>query len=81
MSFTTLKTTQKEFLEDYLRGTGNSLSSRQAAATYGIMNLRARMTEFRQAGLRVRKVKNTEGRAQYLVSARDVTGDRSQIFG
>jgi len=80
MSFITLKKTQKEFLEEHLRGTGNSLSSRQAAATYGIMNLRARMTEFRHAGLRVRKVKNTEGRAQYLVSSRDVKGERKQIF-
>ena len=80
MAFTTLKTTQKEFLEGYLRGTGNSLSSAQAAATYGIMNLRARMTEFRQAGLRVRKYKNTEGRAQYTVSSRDINGERRQIF-
>ncbi len=80
MSFTTLKTTQKEFLESYLRGTGNSLSSAQAASTYGIKNLRARMTEFRQAGLRVRKYKNTEGRAQYTVSARDITGSRSAVF-
>ncbi len=80
MAFTTLKTTQKEFLEGHLRGTGNTLSSAQAAATYGIMNLRARMTEFRQAGLRVRKYKNTEGRAQYTVSARDVNGERKQVF-
>jgi hypothetical protein len=80
MSFTTIKTTQKAFLEGYLRGTGASLSGRQADALYGIKNIRARMTEFRQAGLRVRKYKNTEGRAQYQVSARDVNGDRSQLF-
>lgn len=80
MAFTTLKTSQKEFLEGYLRGTDRSLSSAQAAATYGIMNLRARMTEFRHAGLRVRKHKNTEGRAQYAVSARDINGERKQIF-
>lgn len=80
MSFTTIKTTQKEFLEAHLRGTGNSLSSAQAAATYGIMNLRARMTEFRQAGLRVRKYKNTDNRAQYTVSARDLEGSRGHVF-
>lgn len=80
MSFTTLKTTQKEFLEVHLRGTGNSLSSAQAAATYGIMNLRARMSEFRKAGLRVRKYKNADNRAQYTVSARDIIGDRSKVF-
>lgn len=80
MAFTTLKTTQKEFLEGYLRGTGNSLSSMQADSIYGIKNLRARMTEFRQAGLVVRKHKNRDGRAQYAVSARDVTGSRANIF-
>jgi len=80
MPFTTLKTTQKEFLEGYLRGTGNSLSSMQADSTYGIKNLRARMTEFRQAGLVVRKHKNKDGRAQYSVSARDITGSRANVF-
>jgi beta-galactosidase/beta-glucuronidase len=80
MAFTKIKSTQKEFLEHYLRGTGESLSGRQADALYGIKNIRARMTEFRQAGLRVRKYKNAEGRAQYLVSARDVNGERKQIF-
>jgi aspartokinase len=81
MAFTKIKTTQNEFLEHYLRGTGESLSARQADALYGIKNIRARMTEFRQAGLRVRKYKNADGRAQYQVSARDVTGDRSHVFG
>jgi hypothetical protein len=80
MSFTTLTTTQKVFLETHLRGTGNSLSGRQADALYGIKNIRARMTEFRKAGLRVRKYKNTDGRSQYLVSSRDVNGERRQIF-
>jgi len=77
MSFTTLKVTQNEFLEQYLRGTGRTLSSAQAQATYGIKNLRARMTEMRQVGLRVRTQKNTEGRAAYSISARDVTGSRA----
>lgn len=80
MAFTTIKTTQKQFLENYLRGTGESLSGRQADALYGIKNIRARMTEFRHAGLRVRKYKNADGRSQYQVSARDVNGDRSQKF-
>jgi len=74
MSFTKLSTTQVVFLENHLRGTGRSISSAQARATYGIKNLRARMTEFRQAGLRVRKALNTEGRTVYSVSRRDVTG-------
>lgn len=77
MSFTTLTVTQNEFLEQYLRGTGRSLSSAQAAATYGIKNLRARMSEMRSAGLRVRRQRNTEGRSAYSISARDVTGSRA----
>lgn len=80
MAFTTIKSTQKQFLEGHLRGTGSSLSSLQASSLYGIKNLRARMTEFRQAGLRVRKYKNADGRSQYQVSARDVNGDRSKLF-
>lgn len=77
MSFTTLKVTQNEFLEQYLRGTGRSLSSAQAKATYGIKNLRARMSELRGVGLRVNRAKNTEGRSAYSISARDVTGSRA----
>jgi hypothetical protein len=80
MAFTTLKTTQVEFLENHLRGTGRSISSAQAEATYGIKNLRARMTDFRQAGLVVRKSKNTEGRTAYSVSRRDVFGIQAKAF-
>ncbi len=80
MSFTTLKTRQVEFLENYLRGTNRAISSAQAEATFGIKNLRARMTELRQAGLRVRKTRNTEGRTAYAVSRRDVFGDQYRLF-
>lgn len=77
MSFTTLKVTQNEFLEQHLRGTGRTLSAAQARSTYGIKNLRARMSELRSAGLRVRRNTNTEGRSAYTISARDVTGSRA----
>jgi len=80
MAFTQLRTTQVEFLEQYLRGTNRELSSAQAAATFGIKNLRARMTDFRQIGLRVRKSKNTVGRTVYSVSRRDMFGDQGKIF-
>lgn len=79
-SFTTLTVTQKEFLENHLRGTGRTMSQAQAEATYGIKNLRARMSEFRSEGLRVKRVKNTEGRTAYRVSARDLTGRRNYVF-
>lgn len=78
--FTTLSIPQVTFLEEHLRGTGRAMSEAQAKATYGIMNLRARMTDLRQAGLKVRVGKNTEGKAAYAVSARDKHGSRSQIF-
>jgi len=80
MSFTKISTTQNQFLEGYLRGTGRTLSARQADSLYGIKNIRARMTEMRQAGLRVTRNKNTEGRSTYSISSRDLTGSRAQVF-
>lgn len=80
MSFTTLSTTQLEFLEGYLRGTGRTLSAAQALSLFGIKNIRARMSEFRAAGLRVSRETNTVGRSAYRVSARDVTGSRAARF-
>lgn len=70
MSFTVLSTTQKDFLVSYLRGTGRELTSRQAESLYGIRNLRARMTELRQEGYKVRTAKNTVGTTNYAVSRR-----------
>lgn len=80
MSFTQIKTTQKEFLENYLRGTGRSLSSAQARALFGIKNLRARISEVRKDGLVVRKQPNTEGRTAYQISARDASGSRAELY-
>jgi hypothetical protein len=80
MAFTTLSTTQKSFLESHLRGTGRALSSAQARETYGIMNLRARISELRSTGLVVRKQLNTAGRTAYTVSRRDVAGLQGKLF-
>jgi Helix-turn-helix domain len=80
MSFTQLKSTQVAFLESHLRGTGREMSAAQARATYGIQNLRARISELRQLGLRVRKSVNTEGRTAYAVSRRDVFGDQCKLL-
>jgi hypothetical protein len=80
MSFTTLSTTQLEFLEGYLRGTGRSLSAAQADALFGIKNIRARMSECRSAGLKVSRDVNSAGRSAYRISARDVTGSRALRF-
>lgn len=80
MSFTQLKSTQVAFLEKHLRGTGREMSAAQARATYGIQNLRARVSELRQVGLTVRKGVNTEGRTTYAISRRDVFGDQFKLF-
>ncbi len=80
MAFTQLTTTQKSFLESHLRGTGRAMSSAQARETYGIKNLRARMSELRQAGLTVRKHVNTRGKTAYAISRRDVFGFQGKNF-
>lgn len=80
MAFTNLKTNQVSFLETHLRGTGREMSAAQASATYGIMNLSARVSELRQAGLTIRKSKNTEGRTAYAVSRRNVFGGQWRVF-
>jgi hypothetical protein len=80
MAFTTLTSTQKQFLESHLRGTGRTLSSAQARETYGIKNLRARISEMRSSGLVVRKQLNTAGRTAYSVSRRDYAGTQAKIF-
>ena len=80
MSFTKLTQTQNEFLVDHLRGTNRTITSKQAEATYGIKNIRARMSELRSAGLKIRSVKTATGLNAYAISARDITGSRSSAF-
>jgi len=80
MAFTTLSTSQTVFLENYLRGTGKALTEADAKARFGIQNLRARMTDLRNAGLVVRTDIASTGKTKYSVSARDVAGSRSKVF-
>ena len=80
MSFTSLKTNQNTFLEKHLRGTDRAMSAAQAKETYGIQNLSARISELRQAGMVVRKSKNTAGNTAYSVSRRDLSGSQGKIF-
>lgn len=80
MSFTTLNVSQNAFLEQYLRGTGKTLTVAEARSRFGIQNLRARMTELRQAGLRVNVSETRNGTARYSVSRQDVTGSRAKLF-
>ena len=80
MSFTTIRSNQKAFLETYLRGTGKTITSADAKARFGIKNLSARMSELRDAGLVVRVDTATTGKARYAVSARDMFGSRAKVF-
>ena len=72
MAFVKSDKTQNELLISYLRGTNRSLSAPQARALFGVMNLRARMSDIRFKGYRVRKSVNTEGNTTYFVSRRKV---------
>jgi hypothetical protein len=67
MAFAKLKTTQNQFLQTYLKGTGRKLSSAQARAQFGVGNLRARMSELRKAGLTVKTTVNRAGRTTYSI--------------
>ena len=80
MAFTTISKSQTAFLEGYMRGTGREMSASQASATYGIQNLRARISELRSAGLRIRKSTNSKGKTAYAISRRDVTGSQAKLF-
>ena len=80
MAFTTLTTSQKTFLEQYLRGTNATLSAKQAAATFGIQKLTARVCEMRKAGLKIKRVKNTVGTSSYKMSRRTVDGSQAKIY-
>jgi hypothetical protein len=72
--------TQRQFLVAHLRGTGKEITCAQAAAQYGIQNLRARICELRNDfGLNVTTRKNYRGAAAYKMSARDLAGSRAQI--
>lgn len=79
MAFTNIKTSQTEFLVNYLRGTGRELTQPQAECLFGIKNLRARMSEMRDMGLRVRVRATNNGRIAYSISARDVNGSRARV--
>ena len=70
MSFVNTTKTQVEYLVSYLRGTNRGLSAPQARALFGIKNLRARISDLRQMGFKVRKNTNTEGRTTSFVSRR-----------
>jgi hypothetical protein len=70
MAFVNSSKTQTELLVSYLRGTGRGISAPQARSLFGVKNLRARMSDLRQIGYKVRNAMNTEGNTTYFVSRR-----------
>lgn len=79
MAFVKSGKTQNQLLLNYLRGTGRGISAPQAAALFGVKNLRARMSDIRLAGYRVRTATNTEGNTTYFVSRRAIDGSQAYI--
>ena len=70
MAFVNSSKTQTELLVTYLRGTGRGISAPQAKSLFGIKNLRARISDLRQSGFKIRKDMNKEGNTTYFVSRR-----------
>jgi hypothetical protein len=75
-----MKQTQNQRLENYLRGTGRELNAAQAKLLFGIKNLRARMSDFRQGYLKVNKRKSASGSTMYSVPRRDQFGGQYKWF-
>ena len=62
--------TQREKLLKYLRGTDRQLTQAEAQARFGVKNLRARMSELRSEGFRVRTVPTATSTSAYKISRR-----------
>lgn len=75
-----MKQNQNQRLESYLRGTGRELNSSQAELLFGVKNLAARMTDFRQSFLKVNKRKSKTGSTMYSVPRRDAFGNQGKTF-
>ena len=58
---------------------GRELTAAQAQSMWNVRNLRARMSELRQLGLRVNTRTNYKGMTAYSISARDKNGSRSKM--
>jgi len=81
MSFTTLRSTQNKFLETYLRGTDQTLTTAQASSLFGIQSLRGRLSEMRALGLNVQRVPTkTTGKSAYRISRRDIFGSQGRTI-
>jgi hypothetical protein len=75
-----MKQTQNQRLENYLRGTSRELNFAQAELLFGVKNLRARMTDFRQNLLTVNKRKSKSGATMYSVPRRNIFGEQGKTF-
>jgi hypothetical protein len=78
--YMTTKQTQNAVIETHLRGTGRTLTASEAKTSFGIKNLRARMSEIRQAGLIVKTETTASGKTSYSIPARSASGSRAKVF-
>jgi len=67
---------QVKLLHDHLRGTGRTINTTQALRKFGVVNLRARMSDLRSLGLKVNRVDT----GTYSISSRDVFGSRAKVL-
>lgn len=79
MNISNIAYTQNAFLHDFLRGTNRTLTTAEARNVFGIKNLRARLSELRAAGLRVRHEKSNTRAVRFAISKRDIFGSRASI--
>jgi len=73
-----LDVTQTQFLYEHLRGTGRSITAKEAKSVYGIQQLPARMSELRGLGLKVNTARHGK-EMKYSISSRDLWGSRAKI--
>jgi len=64
------KQSQFQKVLGYLRGKKRTLTRSQAMQRFKIKNLPARISEIRQAGYKVNKVKNRVGKTAYSIVSR-----------
>jgi hypothetical protein len=70
--------TQLQFLVELLRGNNIGITVNEAKNRYKIGNLRARMTELRQRGVRVRTKNVGNNVREYYISQRLVNGSKAK---
>jgi len=70
---------QRQFLVDYLRGSGRTLTPTEANKKFKIQKLGSRMSELRSVGLQITKQK-MHNETSYGIGALDKYGSRKKLL-